>query len=544
MIIGILKLIDIFAKGELNGDSSKEENEKNNIINEDINNIKIGEGENNKFNEDKNNRIDNKEKYYDLIIVGAGLSGLTAAYEANKLSNNSIKILLLETSSKYGGNSVNEIDGINILMTSKKYQNQKKREDNFSSFFDDSFEFGRYSSEKDLLTILVNNSYELYDFLFNELNCDSLNLTQSEGSKIPRTLIYKNKDITTGKYLSDMIYNKITNISSLDIFFNSHFIDLIIDEDNSEIKGLIYEIQENYAVFNVTAYSKAIILATGGYGSDFYADGSLLNEFLAQYYYLPTFSTRYTQGSGIKIGRKKGAVLIDQREAELFPTCFVDLFDRFNRHKTIAPDLLRELGAILINKRGKRFCNEMGNRRYVSQNILKNCDIATDPKIIKQYEGFLIINEEIKKLYGEKTIDDYISSGFFKKYSSFDEFSHEMNISEYYVNIRKSIINYNQGYDSKRDRYGKEAFPTKFKMGDNIYVAIITPCIFHTLGGVKISENAEIINEEKMPISGLFASGQVIGGIHGVMSMQGNILTQSVVFGKLAAKSAVNYIKK
>ena len=50
---------------------------------------------------------------FDLIIVGAGLSGLTAAYEANKLTNSSLKILLLEASSYFGGNSINEIDGIN-----------------------------------------------------------------------------------------------------------------------------------------------------------------------------------------------------------------------------------------------------------------------------------------------------------------------------------------------------------------------------------------------------------------------------------------------
>ena len=113
--------------------------------------------------------------------------------------------------------------------------------------------------------------------------------------------------------------------------------------------------------------------------------------------FIPTFSNFYTQGNGIKIARNKGAVLIDQRQAEIYPTCFVDLLDRFNKHKILAPDLFRKLGGILMNKRGKRFCNEIGNRRYVAQNILKNCDIVTDPKIIKQYEGFLIINEEIKE---------------------------------------------------------------------------------------------------------------------------------------------------
>ena len=487
----------------------------------------------------------NYEKYYDLIIVGSGLAGLTAAYETNKIANNSIKILLIETSSTYGGNIKNEIDGINILMPEKKYKDKNGDYiiDNFTSFFDDSFEFGRYLSEKDLLSIMVNNSYYLYDFLFNELNCTSLKITQSEGSKVPRTLIYNNSEINTGQYLTRILYNKIKNISSINISFNSHLIDLIVTKDYKQIKGVIYEIQKGEQILNITAYTKSIILASGGYGADFYTEESLLKEFLIQFYNLPTFCSIYTQGNGIKIARNKGAVLIDQRQGEIYPTCFVDLLDRFNRHKILAPDLLRELGGILMNKRGKRFCNENGNRRYVAQNILKNCDIITDPNIIKQYEGFLIINEEIKENYGEEMIEEYIAKGYLKKYKNFEEFSKDMKISEYYTNIRKSIINYNQGYDKNRDRYGKNNFPCKFKMGEPIYVGIITPCIFHTLGGIRINENAEVLNEEKRPIKGLFAAGEIIGGIHGVMSMQGNILTQSLVFGKLAAKSSIDYIK-
>ena len=492
-------------------------------------------------------KIDKKKgEYYDLIIVGAGLSGLTAAYESYKIANDSINILILETSSHYGGNIKNEIDGINLLLPERFYKDENGEyiEDNFSSYYDDAFEFGRYLSEKDLLTVLVNNSYDLYNFLFKDLDCSNLRLIQSEGSKVPRTLIYNNSELTTGKYLTSMIYNKIKNISSINILFNSHFIDLIVTEDYKQIKGAIYEIQEGEEIINVTAHCKSLILASGGYGSDFYdTKESILKEFLIQFYNLPTFSNFYTQGNGIKIARNKGAVLIDQRQAEIYPTCFVDLLDRFNRHKILAPDLFRKLGGILMNKRGKRFCNEIGNRRYVAQNLLKNCDIVTDPKIIKQYEGFLIINEEIKEQYGEE-IEDYISKGYLKKYKSFDDFSKQMNISEYYTNIRKSVISYNQGYDKSRDKYGKEIFPCKFTMGETIYVGIITPCIYHTLGGVRINENAQVLNEEKRPIKGLFASGEVAGGIHGAMAMQGNILTEAVVFGRVAAKSAVDFIMK
>ena len=221
--------------------------------------------------------------------------------------------------------------------------------------------------------------------------------------------------MTTGKYLSTSIYNRLKDISTTKILFNSHFIDLLIDANHTIVHGVKYTQSLNESK-NISVTSKAVILCTGGYGADFYTNESILNESLVQLYYFPTFSTKYTRGEGLKIARNKGAELVDQRFGEIYPTCFVNFNDRFNRHKIILPDKMRELGAIIMNKRGKRFCDEMNNRRYVGQNILKNCDIVTDPKIIKQYEAFIIINEAIKISYGKEEIDDYISKGYLIKY--------------------------------------------------------------------------------------------------------------------------------
>ena len=119
-----------------------------------------------------------------------------------------------------------------------------------------------------------------------------------------------------------------------------------------------------------------------------------------------------------------------------------------------------------------------------------------------------------------------------------------MNISDYFNNIKKSINNYNEGHEKKYDQFGKRNFPHKFKMKGKIYVAIVTPCTYHTLGGVHVTDEGEIINTKGRIIDGLFAAGQIIGGVHGTMAMPGNILTQSIVFGRIAAQSAVDYIKE
>ena len=488
------------------------------------------------------NNKNKNENEFDLIIVGAGLSGLTAAYEANKLTNNSLKILLLEASTDFGGNSINEIDGINILI-SDKIRHKKGKKDNFSLFYNDSLEFGQFAGDPDLLTVLVDKSQELFDFFINDLNCNNLTKIKSEGSRFPRTFISNITNMTTGKYLSTSIYNRLKDISTTKILFNSHFIDLLIDANHTIVHGVKYTQSLNESK-NISVISKAVILCTGGYGADFYTNESILNESLVQLYYFPTFSTKFTRGEGLKIARNKGAELVDQRFGEIYPTCFVNFNDRFNRHKIILPDKMRELGAIIMNKRGKRFCDEMNNRRYVGQNILKNCDIVTDPKIIKQYEAFIIINEAIKKSYGNEEIDDFINKGYLIKYNSFEDFAKDMNISQYFKNIQKSVNNYNEAFQNKYDSFGRKNFTHKFKMKQDIYVGIVTPCTFHTFGGVKITNEGEIINTKDRIISGLFAAGEVIGGIHGVMALQGNILTQAAVFGRIAAKGAVDYIHK
>ena len=81
-------------------------------------------------------------------------------------------------------------------------------------------------------------------------------------------------------------------------------------------------------------------------------------------------------------------------------------------------------------------------------------------------------------------------------------------------------------------------------MKGKIYVGIVTPCTYHTFGGVKITNECEILNNNDRIIDGLFAAGEIIGGIHGVMALQGNILTQAAVFGRLAAKAAIDYINE
>ena len=209
----------------------------------------------------------------------------------------------------------------------------------------------------------------------------------------------------------------------------------------------------------------------------------------------PTTNGNQTQGIGIKIARKIGVALTQMENVQLHPTGFVDIDDRLNKHKILAPELLRGLGGILLNKKTERFCNELGTRDYVSNLILSQDIINNLPN------------------------------------------------SEFYLN--KHLIYKIE--DFKFWKYDKEKLNKIIKDNNwnnqQIYIAIVTPCLHYCMGGVKINKNGECISAKSGKVfRGLYAAGEVAGGIHGANRLGGNSLTDCAVFGRRTAKYAKQYI--
>ncbi len=285
--------------------------------------------------------------------------------------------------------------------------------------------------------------------------------------------------------------------------------------------------------------SKTVILTCGGFGHDFESKDSLLKEFAPNLLNFPTTNGIQTTGSGIKIVRKIGGDLIHMDKIQLHPTGFVDFSNRFSKNKILAPELLRGVGGILINQKGERFCNELGTRDYVTKKIIENCN-KVNRDDIDQYESYLIINEKGYKDYG-LNINFYYNKGLLQKYSNFKSFSEKNNIN--FTILNNTIFKYNEYVDKGEDNFEKKIFYTKFDINSTIYVAIITPSIHYTMGGIKINSKAEVLNIKDKVIKGLYAAGEVTGGIHGANRLGGNSLLECVVYGRRAAHSAFNNMK-
>ena len=472
---------------------------------------------------------------YDLIIVGAGLAGLTSAFEANKLFNGQKKILILEKLPKMGGNSAKATSGINMLNT--PLQEKEGVKDSYEIFYKDTMKSGKNLSQPKLVSTVVNDSHLLFDFFTKEIGSDISKLGLLGGHSVART--HRPTKATIGYHLVETVYAKVKEIKSIKMIYNATVCELLTNEKKTTITGIKYYLNDNKNNL-ISLSAKGIILASGGFGHDFDSEDSLLKEFVPEKMKFPTTNGKQTQGIGVKIARKIGIGLTDMNQVQIHPTGFVNLNERYEKNKILAPELLRGVGGILINQKGKRFCNELGTRDYVSQKIIENCDKAKSDSIT-QYESFMLINQKAIDVYGGK-VEFYIKKGYLRKYDSLKIFAEKMNISEYYDNLVQTIKEYNESADTKKDKFGKKVFPQKFDLNDYIYAGIITPSIHYCMGGLTMNYNAQLIKTDGKVMNGLFGAGEVTGGVHGGNRLGGNSLMECGVFGRRAARSAVEYI--
>lgn len=487
---------------------------------------------------------------FDIVIIGGGLAGLTSALESYRLSKGNMRILLIEKEPKIGGNSQKATSGINLLQTPITALNNIT--DNSSLFVNDTMQSGKNLSDIDLVSTMVNDSKEIYSF-FNNLNIDLSQVSILGGHSVPRT--HRPSNTPTGISLTSSLHKLLLHQSNVVIRTNATFTSLLFDQKSNKINGLSYIETTNRNKQRVKIIeSNAVILSTGGFAHDFYSDDSLIKEFVPHLLNYPTTNGDFAQGQGVKLARKIGADIIGMDRIQIHPTGFVNIKDRFNKSKILAPELLRGVGGILINNAGKRFCNELGYRDYVTKEILINgnsdgnqSDTITDTDTetglstgtLTQIEAYIILNEEGRRNYG-KNIEFYINNGYLRHYTSFKLFAIEYFISE--IELKKTIVEYNAYAAVGLDPFNKTTFSTTFDYNEAIYVGIVTPSIHYTMGGLKITQNAEVVNKNNKTIKGLYAAGEVTGGVHGGNRLGGNSLLECAVYGRRGARSAFNYI--
>ncbi len=287
-----------------------------------------------------------------------------------------------------------------------------------------------------------------------------------------------------------------------------------------------------------------VILATGGFGADFTPD-SLLAKYRPDLMHLPTTNGEHCTGDGIKMGQAIGANTVDLEWVQVHPTGLVKPDDADAKVKFLAAEALRGVGGLLIDANGNRFCNELGRRDYVTGEMWNN-----------QPPFRLVLNQKSTEEIKWHCLH-YEGRGVMKKFSNGGALAAEMKIPA--DKIAETFTKHNQlaekaatdpeggpynAYPTGKswDQFGKKFFSnTPTSMTEELYVAIVTPVIHYTMGGLEITPAAEVKHTSGCLVNGLYAAGEIMGGVHGQNRLGGNSLLDCVVYGRIAGRTAASY---
>lgn len=440
----------------------------------------------------------------DVVVIGGGGAGLSAAIAAK---DNGANVILVEKSAILGGNTNYATGGLNAAKTS--IQKKKGVEDSVEIFIDDTMKGGKNTNNRTLVTKMAESSAEIVDWLMKK-GADLSDLGRMGGQSVDRTH-RPTGEAPVGPNLIAAL-SKTAKESGVDIKLST-FAESII-YDGEAVRGITVK-APNGQKYNI--HSKAVVIATGGFG----ANPNLIVENVASLKGFGTTNHKGATGDGIIMTRPLGVDLVDMEQIQTHPTVIPT-------NSVMITEAVRGNGAILVNRDGKRFVNELDTRDVVSKAELNQ----------KGGSAYLMFDENVKKSL--KAIDSYDKKGYLIKGDSIEELAKNLNIPP--KELEKTFSKYNEstkvGIDSE---FNRQSLPTPLSQAP-FYSVEVAPAVHHTMGGIKINENTEVLSNNK-PIKGLFAAGEVTGGIHGSNRLGGNAVVDITVFGKIAGENASIFSK-
>ncbi len=288
-----------------------------------------------------------------------------------------------------------------------------------------------------------------------------------------------------------------------------------------------------------------VILATGGYAADFSED-SLLKKHRPEYYNLPTTNGDHCTGDGHKMAMNIGAAGIDMEKVQVHPTGLVDPNEPEAKVKFLAAEALRGVGGLLLDNEGKRFVDELQHRDFVTGKMWENGKVGLaltysllSQLTFAQFPIRLVLNGRASKDI-EWHCKHYVGRGLMKRFDSGDALAKEFGLSPSV--LKKTFEDYNASVRSKKDPFGKKFFSGEWSYDDFFHVAVMTPVLHYTMGGLEIDDESRVVSSSGKPIPGLFAAGEVAGGVHGANRLGGSSLLGCVVFGRVSGDSAAKYL--
>ena len=489
----------------------------------------------------------------DVVIVGAGGAGMTAALTAAEQGKS---VIILESQPIVGGNSVRATGGMNAADTAAQDTNTfgetagvektlasaaadyadnevitklaatvKAQWDAYQAnpvgYFDsvelmelDTIIGGKGINDAELVCVMADNTAAGIEWL-TTVDIHLTNVGSFGGAsvkRIHRPVDGDGKTISVGSYMIPRLETACKNNANITLLMETTA-NTILVKDGAAC-GIV---ATGKAGNTVTVNAKAVILATGGFGANLELVAQLKPELEG----FMTTNAAGLQGQGIVMAEAIGAATVDMDQIQIHPTVQADT-------AALITEGLRGDGAVLVNAEGKRFIDEVGTRDVVSA-----AEIAQTGSY-----SWLIVDQAM--LDKSSVIAGYVKKGFVFSGETYEELGAAIGVDG--AALTETMNTWNGYVEAKNDPdFGRTSFAQPLNTAP-YYAIKVTAGIHHTMGGLKINAQTQVLNTEGNVIPGLYAAGEVTGGIHGANRLGGNAVADFVVFGRIAGASAVAYV--
>ena len=488
----------------------------------------------------------------DVVVIGAGGAGMTAAMTAADAGQ---KVVILESQAMVGGNSARATGGMNAAKTVYQDENEfdqaagvektlataaEKYADNETitalaktvseqwtayqanptGYFDsvelmelDTMVGGKGINDPELVETLCEGTADAIDWL-DENGITLHNVSSFGGAsvkRIHRPVNEEGKVVSVGAYMIPLLQENCEK-RGIDIVLNTT-VDTILTDANGAAVGVSGTDKDgNTVVVN----AKSVILATGGFGANL----DMVTQYKPELAGFMTTNAAGAQGQGIEMATAIGAGTVDMDQIQIHPTVEANT-------AALITEGLRGDGAILVNANGERFIDEVGTRDVVSA-----AEIAQPGSY-----SWLIVDQAMAD--ASSVIQGYIKKGYTKTGATYEELAKELDVDP--TTFANTMETWNSYVEAKNDPdFGRTSFANPLNNGP-YYAIKVTAGVHHTMGGVTINSATEVLKEDGTVIPGLFAAGEVTGGVHGANRLGGTAVADFVVFGRIAGESAANY---
>lgn len=446
----------------------------------------------------------------DVVVIGAGGSGLTSALSA---AESGAKVVVVEKMPFIGGNTV--------LATGFMLGVPRGDRREAEQLESDMIRKGGRTADKALLSQIVTGSGEAVEWLrgygaelepFCITRDDSLQAACSlnENGAVSKRGIQPKRGLIGPEVINALLHG--VEYRGIPIRTRTA-VKRITTDDAGRVNGVVV-LNTKGEEYRIEA--PAVVIATGGFS----ANEAMVTRFADHTKGLQSTNSPAATGDGILLAERMGAQTVDMQAVTVHPTTlpFSGL---------ILPHQVRVNGAILVNDRGERFADELSE------------DLAGLIRDKNNGRAWLIFDQTM--VDDMPVLKSYARSGYFIRGVSDLELARGIRVPP--EKFHETLVRYREMVDHQEDSdFGRPLLLSRLDSSP-LYAVSVRPGIHTTLGGVRIDPEARVLGD-KGPIPGLYAAGEVTGGVLGAKRLEGAGLTAALVYGRIAGAEAARWAKK